>query len=350
MSWPAGTQRDHPDQWSLEMLNTILGEGSSSRLFQELREEAGLAYDVHSFQVDYADSGSLQVYAGVDPENLDQAITGVLNELRRLRDEPVGSDELERARSYAAGRLELRLEESRHLSAWLGVQEALHDRVLTPDDVLAELNAVTPDSIHALAQRLLRDELLCLTVIAPARLDARCRARPYPSAMTERTLILIKPDGVQRALVGRIIERYEQRGLRIAGMKLMRVSRELAEQHYDVHRDKPFFPGLIAFITSSPVVALAVEGPNAVARLPRDQRRHAPGAGRPGQHPWRSRPGHRPQPRARLRFSRDRRARGRPVVRTGRAGRLPARQSTPGSSTPTDRLGQRRGGAAGTSG
>ena len=96
--------------------------------------------------------------------------------------------------------------------------------------------------------------------------------------MTERTLILIKPDGVQRALVGRIIERYEQRGLRIAGMKLMRVSRELAERHYDVHRDKPFFPGLIAFITSSPVVALAVEGPNAVAVC-----REINGATRPAQ-------------------------------------------------------------------
>lgn len=82
--------------------------------------------------------------------------------------------------------------------------------------------------------------------------------------MTERTLILIKPDGVQRALIGHIVGRYEQRGLRIAGMKLMRVPRELAEQHYDAHRGKPFFAGLIEFITSSPLVALAVEGPNAI--------------------------------------------------------------------------------------
>ena len=83
--------------------------------------------------------------------------------------------------------------------------------------------------------------------------------------MAERTLILIKPDGVQRALVGKILERYEQRGLRIAGMKLVRCSRELAEQHYDVHRGKPFFAGLIEFITSSPLVAMCVEGPNAIA-------------------------------------------------------------------------------------
>jgi predicted Zn-dependent peptidase len=149
------------------MLNTVLGEGSSSRLFQQLREEAGLTYDVHSFQTDYADCGALQVYAGVDPADLDAAIKAILFELRRLVDEPVAIDELERARAYASGRLELRLEESRHMSAWLGVQEALHDRVLTLDEALAELDAVTPDSIQQLAARLFSDDRLCLAVISP---------------------------------------------------------------------------------------------------------------------------------------------------------------------------------------
>ncbi|HWH24123.1 MAG TPA: nucleoside-diphosphate kinase [Candidatus Limnocylindria bacterium] len=83
--------------------------------------------------------------------------------------------------------------------------------------------------------------------------------------MAEQTLVLIKPDGVQRALVGRIIDRYEQRGLRIVGLKMVQVDRGLAERHYDVHRDKPFFAGLVEFITSAPLVALAVEGPNAIA-------------------------------------------------------------------------------------
>jgi len=158
--------RDHPDQWALEMLNTVLGEGSSSRLFQEVREEAGLAYDVHSFQTDYADTGSLQIYAGVDPHDIDETIGAILDELRRLRDEPVAQAELDRARAYTSGRLELRLEESRHLSAWLGVQEALHDRVLTLDDALTELERVTPADVQQLAQRLFRDELLCLSVIS----------------------------------------------------------------------------------------------------------------------------------------------------------------------------------------
>ena len=83
--------------------------------------------------------------------------------------------------------------------------------------------------------------------------------------MSERTLILIKPDGVQRALVGRVIDRYESRGLRIAGLKLMQADRSLAERHYAVHAEKPFFAGLIEFITSGPLVAVAVEGPEAIA-------------------------------------------------------------------------------------
>lgn len=161
--------RDHPDQWTLEMLNTVLGEGASSRLFLKIREEAGLAYDVHSFQTDYADCGTLQIYAGVDPDDVRATLAAILAELARLRDEPVPAAELARARAYAGGRLELRLEESRHMAAWLGVQEALHDRVLTLDDVLANVAAVTPTDIQQLAGRLVRDEALSLAVITPAR-------------------------------------------------------------------------------------------------------------------------------------------------------------------------------------
>jgi nucleoside-diphosphate kinase len=83
--------------------------------------------------------------------------------------------------------------------------------------------------------------------------------------VTERTLILVKPDGVQRLLIGRILSRYEERGLKIVGLKLMQADRALAEQHYGVHRERPFFTGLVEFITSGPLVAVAVEGPNAVA-------------------------------------------------------------------------------------
>ena len=81
----------------------------------------------------------------------------------------------------------------------------------------------------------------------------------------ERTLVLVKPDGVQRLLAGRILARYEERGLRLVGLKLMQTSRDLAERHYAVHRERPFFGGLVEFITSAPLVAAVLEGPNAIA-------------------------------------------------------------------------------------
>ena len=81
----------------------------------------------------------------------------------------------------------------------------------------------------------------------------------------ERTLIIIKPDAVQRGLVGPIVTRFEQRGLRIVGMKFMQISQDLAERHYAVHEGKPFYEGLLAYITSGPVVVMALEGPEAIA-------------------------------------------------------------------------------------
>jgi nucleoside-diphosphate kinase len=85
--------------------------------------------------------------------------------------------------------------------------------------------------------------------------------------VTERTLVLVKPDGVQRLLVGRILARYEERGLKIIGLKLMQVDRALAERHYAAHREKPFFGSLVDFMTSAPLVAVALEGPNAIVTV-----------------------------------------------------------------------------------
>ncbi|MCS7038601.1 MAG: nucleoside-diphosphate kinase [Anaerolineae bacterium] len=81
----------------------------------------------------------------------------------------------------------------------------------------------------------------------------------------ERTFIMIKPDGVQRGLIGDIISRFERRGLKLIAMRFMNVSRELAEAHYAVHKGRPFYNGLIDYITSGPVVAMVWEGPNAIA-------------------------------------------------------------------------------------
>ncbi len=80
----------------------------------------------------------------------------------------------------------------------------------------------------------------------------------------ERTLIIVKPDGVQRGLVGEVLGRFERRGVKIVGLKMIQVSRDLAERHYGVHKGKPFFAGLVDFITSSPVVVGVLEGPNVI--------------------------------------------------------------------------------------
>jgi len=159
--------RDHPDQWALELLGAVLGDGSSSRLFLSVREEAGLAYDVHTFQLEYQDAGVLGVYAGVDPDDQEQALSAILTELARVRDERVPAAELEKARAYVSGRLELRLEDTRHMCSWLGSQEALHERVLTPDEALDAIAGVTAEQVQDVAGRLIRDEVLALTVISP---------------------------------------------------------------------------------------------------------------------------------------------------------------------------------------
>jgi nucleoside-diphosphate kinase len=92
----------------------------------------------------------------------------------------------------------------------------------------------------------------------------------------ERSLVLVKPDGVQRALVGEVISRLERRGLRLVAAKFMQVNTELAETHYAIHKGKPFYEGLISYITSAPIMAMVWEGPNAVAAI-----RQTMGATRP---------------------------------------------------------------------
>jgi nucleoside-diphosphate kinase len=96
----------------------------------------------------------------------------------------------------------------------------------------------------------------------------------------ERSLVILKPDAVQRALVGEIVARFERRGLKLVGMKLVQVSQELAREHYAVHRGKSFYESLISYITSGPVVVMAVEGPEAVAVV-----RSTVGATRPAESP-----------------------------------------------------------------
>ena len=161
--------RDDPDTWTLAMLNAVLGDGMSSRLFLAVREDRRLAYDISSGVAEYADAGVLEVSAGVDPVNLPKAIDAILDELVRMREALVPDDELAKARAYLSGGLELRLEETRFLASWIGGQEALHTRVLTLDEALAAIAAVDAAAIQRVAQRLFRDEMLRMAVVAPPR-------------------------------------------------------------------------------------------------------------------------------------------------------------------------------------
>jgi nucleoside-diphosphate kinase len=101
-------------------------------------------------------------------------------------------------------------------------------------------------------------------------------------AFVERTLILVKPDGVQRGLIGKIISRFERRGLKLVGLKFLQMDRALAERHYAVHKGKPFYEGLLSYITSAPVTAMVWEGPNAIALARQTMGSTKPGEAAPG--------------------------------------------------------------------
>ena len=145
--------RDHPGQLDLAVLNAVLGDGMSSRLFLSVREERGLAYDISSGLVDYADAGALEISAGVDPDGCREALEAILAELARLRDEPSPPTSSEKAKRYLAGGLELRMDETRHVASWIGGQEALHDRVLTLEEALEAVEAVDADDVQRVARR-----------------------------------------------------------------------------------------------------------------------------------------------------------------------------------------------------
>ncbi len=157
----------HPDKYSLDMLNAVLGEGMSSRLFLELREKRGLAYDVHSYGANYADAGHLVVYAGFAPQNAAEVLKAIMREVERLREEVVPDVEIERVRDFAKGRLELRLEDTRGVSGWLAGQELFLGRVRSVEEVEAIIDGVTTADMQRVARAYLRPELAYVAAIGP---------------------------------------------------------------------------------------------------------------------------------------------------------------------------------------
>ncbi|MEE9203166.1 MAG: pitrilysin family protein, partial [Dehalococcoidia bacterium] len=156
----------HPQRYALGLLNAVLGDGMSSRLFLNIREKRGLAYDIHSYTTQLHDSGSWVVYAGVDTGHLRAAVEAVLEELARLREE-IPEVEVTRAREYIKGRLLLRMEDTRSVATYLGAQELLADRVLTVDEVVAILDAITPQQLQEVARSLITADKLDLAVVGP---------------------------------------------------------------------------------------------------------------------------------------------------------------------------------------
>ena len=169
-----GLPLTHPDRFVLALLNVILGEGMSSRLFLELREKQSLAYDVHSSINLFRDCGSLIVYCGVEPQKSERAVSAMMEQLAGLR-HAIPEAELEKAKELSKGRMLLRMEDSRSVAMWIGAQETLIGRVRTVDDVVEQIDAVTTEDIERLAGELIREEVLNLAVVGPYRSDRRFR-------------------------------------------------------------------------------------------------------------------------------------------------------------------------------
>jgi predicted Zn-dependent peptidase len=149
------------------MIDSILSSGMSSRLFQEIREKRGLVYSVFGYFRGYEDIGQGVVYAGTDIDRVEEATGAILAELRKLRDEPVSDEEMDRNKELRKGRLLMSLEDSRSVASWVGSQEATYGEIKTPEEVMDEIDAVTSEQVQALAQELFRDDRLNMVLLGP---------------------------------------------------------------------------------------------------------------------------------------------------------------------------------------
>lgn len=169
--------RSDPDRYALRLANTILGDGMSSRLFLEVRERRGLAYDVHSYVSAFHDAGAAVVNAGVDPEQVEPALGAILDEVDKLRQAPVPETELRKVKEYLKGRTVLSLEDSASVAQWYATQELLTPELLSPDDAVERIEAVSADDVLRVVQRVFRAGWPNLAFIGPQRDEERLRAQ-----------------------------------------------------------------------------------------------------------------------------------------------------------------------------
>ena len=168
-----GVARDDPERWALDLLGAVLGDGMGSRLFLDLRERRSLVYDVSTFSASYADAGTFGIHAGFDPDDAGVVVTAILDQLDRICSEPVAASELDRARAYTRGRLELRMEDSGAVAGWIGTGEALLPRILTVEEVIERFDAVTADDLLRVARTYLDPAKARLAVLGPFRSRSR---------------------------------------------------------------------------------------------------------------------------------------------------------------------------------
>jgi len=163
--------KDHKDEFVLDILNVILGGNMSSRLFNEVREERGLAYDVGSYVRRYHETGAFVVSAGVDNKKPKEALEVILKELEKVTSEPVSADELRRAQDFYLGQLDLGLENSMNQMLWAGESVVTLDRCRTPEEVTRAVEAVSAEDIRRVAQSLFKTSSLNLAVVGPPKSD-----------------------------------------------------------------------------------------------------------------------------------------------------------------------------------
>ena len=156
-----------PDYYTFMLINAILGDGMSSRLFQTIREEQGLAYDIGSYFNSYAETGNFVVSAGVDPSQVEATVRAIVHELSSLCTTPVPTDELDRIKSYIKGGLMLGLEGTSQVAYWLGSQESLRGKILDVGEIIAQIDNVTSQDIQRLAQICFAPQWRHLALIGP---------------------------------------------------------------------------------------------------------------------------------------------------------------------------------------
>jgi len=159
--------RKDPDRYALMVLNSLLGRGMSSRLFKEVRERRGLAYSVGSSVSRYSDTGMLGISAGVSPENISETVKVILDELEKLVQEPVGEDELAKARDYTVGSFRLSLESPMSLGQRAGESLLTLGQVEPIEEVVEKLRAVTAEDLMRVSRRLFRREKAALALVGP---------------------------------------------------------------------------------------------------------------------------------------------------------------------------------------